>query len=991
MGWLYSLIGLFLGAFLGGVVFRYEMGWTSAAIGAVLGALFGRLQALGQHVQRLQRDLDVLSQAQRVQAAAQEARQTNAARSQAAATRADRQEAPPPGPAEAPQARPAAAADFADPSEATAAAPAAAAKTSTATVSAAARAAGTASPAAQPPGPVDFDPLLLPEPPPAPKSGRAVFDIGQAPSEPPPRPVTPPRMPRSTPPRETARKAANAYPPSPLEAAFDTVRRWFTQGNVPVKIGVLVLFLGVGALMKYAADQGWLRVPMELRMAGIAAAALAGLVFGWRKRESHRAFALSLQGGMIGILLLVVFSSFKQFGLIPAGAAFALLVVIVASAGVMAVAQDALALAVLAIAGGFLAPILTASDSGNHVALFTYYAVLNAAILGIAWVRPWRGLNLLGFGFTFVVGTFWGVLKYRPELFASTEPFLILFYAFYLAIPLLYALRQPDERRGLVDGSLVFGVPLLAFPLQAGLLQGDTKALALSAFVLALTHLGVAVVALRRLQLSLLGQSHALLALGFATLAVPLALSARLTACTWAVEGAALVWLGLRQQRQLPRVIGYLLQLAAGASLLINLADSGSTEGQHAIFNGDFLAIALVSGAGFVCAQLLRRHAAEAALSRLLLVWTLGWWLVLGVHEILRFVPSAEGSPGAVANWLLGFAALTALLASEAARRLDWSDLGWPAIIAIALAPVFVGATAALNPAGPISGAGIAAWIFWFGASLRAQHTLAAREQPGLAAAHFIHTWTWAILFCLQIIDFTDRRWQLGAVWQALAALAPFALAFVATLARWQPLRFPLDAAAEAARPALLISLGVLLGTCWAIGLVTAGDPAPLPYLPLLNPLELAQIGFVVALLAWYRQAGRDGGAVLDTQFRAQLLAGVGFALLTSITLRSVHFLGGVPWGAGLFQSALTQACLSVVWCLAGLGAMLLGARRASRPIWIGGAALVGLVIVKLILVDRTHLKDLYAILGVLAVGSLLMVVGWFAPNPPRTEAQETS
>ena len=1012
MGWLYSLIGLFLGAFLGGVVFRYEMGWTAAAIGAALGALFGRLQTLGQHVQRLQRDLDVLSQAQSVRAAAQEARQSaaaGAARSQAAAAasaaaQAARQDTAQAWQTEAPPARPATAPAFADDTaaapaaEATASAAqtqatppqAAAAKASSATLSSSATTADADTPATQTPGAVDFDPLLLPEPPPAPMSGRAVFDIGPAPSKLPPKPVTPPRIPRSAPVREGARKAAD-YPPSPLEVAFDAVKRWFTQGNVPVKIGVLVLFLGVGALMKYAADQGWLRVPMELRMAGIAAAALAGLVFGWRKRESHRAFALSLQGGMIGILLLVVFSSFKQFGLIPAGAAFALLIVIVASAGVMAVAQDALALAVLAIAGGFLAPILTASDSGNHVALFTYYAVLNAAILGIAWVRPWRGLNLLGFGFTFVVGSFWGVLKYRPELFASTEPFLILFYAFYLAIPLLYALRQPDERRGLVDGSLVFGTPLLAFPLQAGLLQGDAHALALSAFVLALTHLGVAAFALRRLQLSLLGQSHALLALGFATLAVPLALSSRATACAWAVEGAALVWLGLRQQRQLPRVIGYVLQLAAGVSLMIALAERDSSEGLRAILNGDFLAIALLCGAGFVCAHLLRRSGSQAGMARLMLVWALFWWLVLGVNEITRFVPSDDALFGATANWLLGFAALTALLASEAARRLDWSDLGWPAFIAIALAPLFVGTTAALNPAGPISGAGILAWLFWFTASLRAQRSLSVQGQPGMAAVHFIHTWTWASLLCLQIVDFTDRRWQLGGVWQALAALLPFALAFIAALARWKPLRFPLDAAAEQARAALLGTLGALLGSCWVIGLVVAADPAPLPYLPLLNPLELAQIGFVLALLAWYRQAGRDGDAALDDQLRAQLLAGTGFALLTSITLRSVHFLGGVPWDTTMFQSALTQACLSVVWCLAGLGAMLLGARRASRPVWIGGAALVGLVIVKLILIDRTHLKDLYAILGVLAVGSLLMVVGWFAPNPPKAEVQEPS
>jgi uncharacterized membrane protein len=87
------------------------------------------------------------------------------------------------------------------------------------------------------------------------------------------------------------------------------------------------------------------------------------------------------------------------------------------------------------------------------------------------------------------------------------------------------------------------------------------------------------------------------------------------------------------------------------------------------------------------------------------------------------------------------------------------------------------------------------------------------------------------------------------------------------------------------------------------------------------------------------------------------VLAVIGFALMTSITLRAVH---------------------------AGLAAMLTGARRLSRPIWIGGACLVGLVIVKLILIDRTHLKDLHAILGVLAVGGLLMIVGYFAPNPPK-------
>ncbi len=978
MPWLLGLIGLFVGTFLGGTLFSHGMG-IGAVFGTLAGVLFGRLNVLQSRVAHLEEEVHTLELARTAQ---------NYYGDDTPA--AQREPEPPPLPPFQPAATPRRVAP---------------ATASTHTPAPSAAAASTTARAHTPrvqepmqpvthPAPTDLPPLdfnldlsdMATPPPPPSRPQRAVFDIGAAP-EPVARPQAqvPPR-PRVQRPAGGATVIPERAPrndePDPLQRAFAAIKRWFTEGNIPVKIGVLILFLGVGALMKYAADQGWLTVPIELRMAGIAAAALAGLVFGWFKRESHRAFALSLQGGAIGVLLLVVYGSFKLHGLIPPGLAFLLLVVIVGAAGIMAVAQDALALALLAIVGGFLAPVLTASDSGNHVALFTYYAVLNAAIFGIAWVKPWRALNLLGFVFTFGIGTAWGFLKYRPELFASTEPFLILFYAFYLVIPVLYALRQPEERRGFVDGSLVFGTPLLAFPLQAALLDGDTQMLALSALVLAFAHTGVAWFAFRRLSMTLLGQSHALLALGFATLAVPLALSARATACAWALEGAALIWLGLRQQRRLPRVIGYLLQLAAGLSVLYTLANYSfsAPPPANAVLNGDFLAIALISAAGFISTWLLRRASATSAMAPLLLIWALGWWLVLGINEIYRFSP-----PDMIANWLLVFVAATTLLASEIARRLEWSELRWPALIAIFIAPLFILSTAAANPGGPLSGLGLAAWLAWFAASLRAQRNLDVDLAPALPAAYAVHVFTWAGLLATQLVHLARDNWQLGTIWQVLLGLAPFALAFAGTLGRWRALRLPLSDDAEKARPVLLGVLSLLLGACWVIGLVAEGNPAPLVYMPIANPLELAQIGFVLALLFWFRQAGGEGNAVLDAQFRAQVLAVIGFALMTSITLRAVHFLGHVPWDSeSMMRSALAQACLSVVWCLAGLAAMLTGARRLSRPIWIGGACLVGLVIVKLILIDRTHLKDLHAILGVLAVGGLLMVVGYFAPNPPK-------
>ena len=216
----------------------------------------------------------------------------------------------------------------------------------------------------------------------------------------------PPRIP--TPPR--------ADPP-----ALAWIKRWLTEGNPLVKVGVVVVFFGVAYLFKYAADAGWLTVPVEFRFLGVAVAALAALAFAWRKRESHRAFALSLQGGAIGVLILTIFAAYRLYALLPPTLTFALLVIVVAGAGLLAVLQDSLALAVLAIVGGFLAPILASNNSGNHVALFSYYAVLNAAIFGIAWIKSWRALNLVGFVFTFGVGSAWGALKYRPELIASTE------------------------------------------------------------------------------------------------------------------------------------------------------------------------------------------------------------------------------------------------------------------------------------------------------------------------------------------------------------------------------------------------------------------------------------------------------------------------------------------------------------------------------------------------------------------------------------------
>jgi uncharacterized membrane protein len=176
--------------------------------------------------------------------------------------------------------------------------------------------------------------------------------------------------------------------PSQLEKWLHNAASWFTTGNVPVKVGVVLSLFGVGFLVKEGIDRQWLVLPLELKLVLVALFGIALLLLGWRLRARQRIYALSVQGGGIGVLYLTIYASYAVYDLLPAALAFGLLVAITAGAGVLAVLQDARSLAVLGTLGGFLAPVLTSSDSGNHVALFSYYAVLDLAILGVAWFRP---------------------------------------------------------------------------------------------------------------------------------------------------------------------------------------------------------------------------------------------------------------------------------------------------------------------------------------------------------------------------------------------------------------------------------------------------------------------------------------------------------------------------------------------------------------------------------------------------------------------------
>jgi uncharacterized membrane protein len=767
------------------------------------------------------------------------------------------------------------------------------------------------------------------------------------------------------------------------ETTMQVARAWLLGGNTVARVGVVILFFGVAFSLKYAVEQGWF--PIELRLAAAALAGMTLVLIGWRQRERRRDYGLVLQGGGTGIVYLTVFAAVDLYHLLPAGPGLVLMVVLVLLASALAVLQDARSLAVLAIVGGFLAPVLV-SRGGSHVQLFSYYLVLNAGILGIAWFKAWRELNLIGFLFTFVIAGAWGYRFYRPEYFDSTEPFLVLFFLLYVAVPVLFARREPTRLGGYVDGPLVFGVPLVAFGLQSGLVRGFEYGLALSALAAGLFYAFLASTLWRRKPETMHPLTEAFLALAvvFGTLAIPLAVDARWTGAAWALEGAALVWVGVRQRRMLARGFGLLVQIGAGVSFL-----SAATRpvADVPVLNSFYLGALMVSLAGLFSAyQIYRQRAVlkegEATLSALVLGWGLVWWYGSSLTEIWRHV-SADNRY----NALLVLVVASSVVLSLLSRSLHWTEAGRPPLL---LLPIM--ASIALLQFGFQLAPHLFAhwgWAAWGAAFIGNYWLLHRHEVEGSRA--LIDTWHTVTLWLAVFIVGWEAWWVVaemvpeGPTWRYLTlGLVPtLVILILPRLALWLP--WPLQEYHAAYFERGLAPL-VVVAALWVLhASLQTGKPTPLPYLLLCNPLELGQ-GLVLVVI--FREVLKRWGWV-SPQVRWRALLLLGFVALNGVIARATHFLGGVPFELGaLWASPRYQTAVSISWTLVSLAAMAGATRLHIRPLWVAGAGLLSAVVAKLFLVDLVGIGTVARIVSFIAVGVLVLVIGYLSPLPPRSEEQ---
>jgi uncharacterized membrane protein len=384
-----------------------------------------------------------------------------------------------------------------------------------------------------------------------------------------------PAPPVAPPPRPTAASPAAAppprtYPVPPLlpEPAAQHSLEARVGAQFFNRIGIVAVLLGATLFLKLAMDNHWLG-PLGRILIGLVAGAALVLWSERFRRQNFAAFSYSLKAVGSGVLYLSLWAGFQLYHLLPAPAAFALMLAVTLWNAFMAWSQSSELLAVYALGGAFATPLLLSTGGSHQVFLFSYLLAIDVATVGLVRVQqrrpqPWPRLLLLALPATAAYFMAWFVGFYSAGQMVSTSAFLALFFLTFLTAPLEpFSAPFPaatGEREGfqptaekqdsdLAPPTTFAIIPDLLLPLaNAGfgslalysVLEDAGHHAALPWFSLLFAGLYLGVVRLP--QRPAARAIHLSLAVVFLTIAIPLKASGAAIPLAWLAEAVGLLW-----------------------------------------------------------------------------------------------------------------------------------------------------------------------------------------------------------------------------------------------------------------------------------------------------------------------------------------------------------------------------------------------------------------------------------------------------------------
>lgn len=268
-------------------------------------------------------------------------------------------------------------------------------------------------------------------------------------------PVVPPRL--VPPPFEPEPGPQPEYVPEPFvdEEPRQRQPRNFEKligENLFSKIGILILVIGVGFFVKYAIDRDWISEVTRAVLGFAVGIGLWGLAYPIRER--YRSFSSVLAGGGYAVCFVTTAIAYNIYSIFTPIASLIIMVTLTAAMIGCALWLDRRELAIVAVAGGFVAPFIAGDPDGSYLMLMVYVALLDAAVFVITMRRGWWILPLISCVPTSIVAAIC-VFTGGNLPFRCWATLIVTIYFLMFSLPLVSVMRRNDNLPSLMTWLII--------------------------------------------------------------------------------------------------------------------------------------------------------------------------------------------------------------------------------------------------------------------------------------------------------------------------------------------------------------------------------------------------------------------------------------------------------------------------------------------------------------------------------------------------------
>ena len=747
------------------------------------------------------------------------------------------------------------------------------------------------------------------------------------------------------------------------------IRQWVFQGNLVLKVAIVVLVIGIVLLLRFATEHWQLSLSIKLTIVALSSGVVTA--FGFFLQNKNRSFALALEGlGLAGLFLTLFFAYYNH--VIPniylASICFAVIMVVTLA---LSLKQQSVELALMAMLIAYIAPFTLPIRSATATELVAYYLVINIAIAVLSTLRPWKYLNQIGFLVTSIIGGgyafYHGYIQEKMSLtiliIAHVAVFVWLGFRFSQLIA-----KQDLEQFKLkpsLDIALIFGAPIIGFLYLYLMYFHQEWQLASFSLAFALVFSVIYQLSKKNQSIQLISQSYFSLALIFIALIPPILLHDEWSVVGWAVEGLFIFGFALYKHSAISRYMAIALLIVAGCSSLYYLFESTSFPGEmYWYLSISYVAVVILANC---------RVDFQKQISMVTTVFLSG--LMISATTMLLALLLEYFDEKNQYIYCLGILSLMYFALNELliVRKASWS---WLITKWIGVIPLYVFALILLLD---VSERGQLIWEN-------------STERWGLMISGLILSWLWVRPM---------RGLQQEQEWVSLGGIASLCLAslsFIPSMPYISIVILPLLFCGWCffqknsdwtkfwqTRSSLVLML------IWIMCSQLFSQQAFQTYvLPILNPFDVMSIailiGFLWMLNLQLKQQGMDQGVLAVLSVLSVLW------LSSYILLRALHVYFSTPYNSlALWQDAFVQLSLTMLWVSLAFVAMSYASRKFLRPLWVLGGSILVIVTLKLVLFDLSHIGTLTRVVSFLGAGFVMLVIAYIAPIPEQNSVQRNN